>query len=202
MSVPYYSQFETPALIPTLLADGFEKGLPGDPLWHLSGAADQAEYVRWAANVCGMACLKMVLAARTGAVHPTLALARQCTRYGGYVVNPDDGAIRGLNYAPFPRFVAECFGLDAKVVTGVEAADLPGLMAENGFFMASVHPAIRWPDRDPPAKGGHLVLVTTAAESGVVFHNPSGHTPHSQIDVAFPLAGFDRFFAGRGIAIA
>lgn len=51
MSVPYYSQFETPALIPALLADGFETGLPGDPLWHLSGAADQAEYVTWAANV-------------------------------------------------------------------------------------------------------------------------------------------------------
>lgn len=199
--MPYYSQFETPALIPTLLADGFEEGLPSDPLWRLSGAEDQTEYVAWAANACGMACLKMVLAARTDAVHPTLALARKCAGYGGYAVNPDDGTIRGLIYAPFTRFVAECFDLEAKVITGIEVTDLPAVMREYGFFLASVHPAIRWPDRDPPAKGGHLVLVTAATPSGVVFHNPSGHTPRSQIDVALPLADFDRFFASRGIAI-
>jgi hypothetical protein len=105
-----------------------------------------------------MACLKMVLAARTGSIVPTLELARRCTEYGGYTIS-ETGEIKGLIYAPFVEFVRHEFGMNAEVVTRVTAGDLSRILETSAFFIASVHPSIRWPDREPPAKGGHLVLI-------------------------------------------
>jgi hypothetical protein len=152
-------------------------------------------------NICGMACLKMILAAR-GETHPILSLARACTAYGGYVVNETDGSIKGLIYAPFVTFVRERFGLSADVKTEVAAQTIPDILAKYSFFIASVSSAIRWPEREPAAKGGHLVLVTAANEKSVRFHNPSGHDRASQANVILPPETFERFFANRGIAVA
>ncbi|EHJ95194.1 hypothetical protein EXN24_17455 [Rhizobium rhizogenes] len=182
-----------------VLAEG-SAALLRDPLWRQSGAETIEEYARWAVNVCGMACLKMILAAR-GDLLPTLALARACTAYGGYVVNELDASIKGLIYAPFVTYVGERFGLSAETMTGVATESIPGLLAERPFFIASVNSGIRWPERMPPSKGGHLILVTAASADTVRFHNPSGHDAASQADVLLPLAIFDRFFANRGIAI-
>jgi hypothetical protein len=87
------------------------------------------------------------------------------------------------------------------VVVGIEAASIPALLREAEFFMASVHPAIRWPDQPAPGQGGHLVLVHAASAAGVVFHNPSGHEDATRQDVTLPLPEFGRFFAGRGVAV-
>jgi hypothetical protein len=198
--VPYFSQWESRDLTAAVVAEGAKAALARDPLWAASGAATQAEYVEWADHVCGMACLKMMLAARTGQVVPTLELARGCAEHGGYVRQPD-GGIKGLIYAPFARYVAARFGMEAEVVVGVEAADLTGLLRRAQFFMASVHPGIRWPERAPPAQGGHLVLVHGAAAGRIVFHNPSGHDRAAQEDVALTPEVFGRFFAGRGVAV-
>ena len=196
--VPYFSQWESPDLTPAVLAEG-DVALRRDPAWAGSGAGSLEEYVTWASHVCGMACLKMVLATR-GMACPTLQLARECTRHGGYVVDPA-GGIRGLIYAPFVDYVAAAFGLRAAVVTDVTAADLPAIMRTAAFFIASVHPDIRWPERVPSSRGGHLVLVLEAGPDHVTFHNPSGHVAATQAHVRLSLASFDRFFAGRGIRI-
>jgi hypothetical protein len=198
--VPYFSQWETPEMTLPVLTDG-ATALHRDPLWKNSGAETIEEYARWAVNVCGMACLKMILAAR-GEAHPILSLARACTTYGGYVVNDADASIKGLIYAPFVTFVRERFGLVADVRTQVPAETIPAILSGHSFFIASVSSTIRWPEREPPGKGGHLVLVTAADEASVRFHNPSGHDRASQADVTLPLATFDRFFANRGIAVS
>jgi hypothetical protein len=199
-AVPYFSQWETPELTLAVLAQG-QAALRRDPAWRASGADSLEEYVTWANHVCGMACLKMVLAAR-GHLIPTLRLARECTTYGGYVADPSTGEIRGLIYAPFVRYVAETFGLQAEVVTDIGAERLPAMLGMGDLLMASVHPDIRWPDRDPPSRGGHLVLVLGATPEAITFHNPSGHDAASQADVVLPVSAFARFFAGRGIRIA
>ncbi|WP_425627507.1 C39 family peptidase [Agrobacterium tumefaciens] len=198
-AVPYFSQWETPDMTLSVLAEG-SAALLRDPLWRQSGAELIEEYARWAVNVCGMACLKMILAAR-GDMHPTLALARACTAYGGYVVNDVDASIKGLIYAPFVTYVRQRFRLSAQTVTGVETESIPELLADRPFFIASVNSGIRWPERMPASKGGHLVLVTAASAETIRFHNPSGHDAASQADVTLPLAVFDRFFANRGIAV-
>lgn len=115
--VPYFSQWETPDMTLAVVAEGAQTALLKDPLWASSGARNVEDYARWAGNLCGMACLKMVLAARTGRTMPIIDLAMGCKDYGGYVEEAD-GRIKGLIYAPFVPFVKDRFGLDAKVVTG------------------------------------------------------------------------------------
>lgn len=197
--VPYFSQWESPEMTLPLLAEG-PSALHRDPLWRNSGADTIEDYARWAVNVCGMACLKMILAER-GDIHPTLELARSCTAYGGYVINEADGSIKGLIYEPFVRFVGDRFGLAAETMTNVDVETIPGILSRWRFFIASVNPGIRWPEREPPSKGGHLVLVTAASPEQIRFHNPSGHDRQSQVNATLPLATFDRFFARRGVAV-
>ena len=201
-AVPYFCQWESAHLAGAIIRG--ELDLKDDPAWAGSGAADVDEYARWASHVCGMACLKMVLAARTGRVHPTLALARASLPYGAYTVDGDE--IKGMIYAPFVRYVEEAYGLRARVHVDLATAALPALLDEAEFFMASVHPSIRWPDQPPPKKGGHLVLVTRASADEIVFHNPSGEPavdgrPGTQANARLASAVFDRYFAGRGVAI-
>ncbi|MFD1983905.1 C39 family peptidase [Mesorhizobium newzealandense] len=198
-TVPFFSQWETPDMTMDVLTEGAEVALRRDPLWQRSGAETREEYAVWAANICGMACLKMILATR-GEIVPTIELARRCTGYGGYVVN--EGSIKGLIYAPFVSFVQEVFGLQAEVMTNVATSDIPAILARSRFFIASVSSSIRWPEREPPSKGGHLVLVTAASDEGFRFHNPSGHTSATQENAELAPADFDRFFANRGIAVA
>ncbi|TPN36785.1 C39 family peptidase [Mesorhizobium sp. B1-1-6] len=198
-TVPFFSQWETPDMTLAVLADGAEVALRRDPLWENSGARTLDEYALWAANVCGMACLKMILAAR-GQIVPTIELARRCTGYGGYVVT--ERSIKGLIYAPFVSFVKAEFGLEAKVMTSVATSDIPAILGQSRFFIASVSSSIRWPEREPPSKGGHLVLVMSASDEGFRFHNPSGHTGATQANAVLAAADFDRFFANRGIAVS
>ena len=198
-TVPFFSQWETSDMTLDVLAEGAEIALRRDPLWRGSGAETLDEYAVWAANICGMACLKMILATR-GEIVPTIELARRCTRYGGYVVN--EGSIKGLIYAPFVRFVKEAFGLQAEVMTNIAASDIPAILGRSRFFIASVSSWIRWPEREPPSKGGHLVLVTSASDEAFRFHNPSGHIRATQANAVLAPADFDRFFANRGIAVA
>jgi hypothetical protein len=197
-TVPFFSQWETPDMTLAVLADGAEAALRRDPLWRGSGAASLDEYAVWANNICGMACLKMILASR-GEIVPTIDLARRCTGYGGYVVS--EGSIKGLIYAPFVTFVKEDFGLEAQVMTNVATSDIPAILERSRFFIASVSSTIRWPEREPPSRGGHLVLVTAASDDGFRFHNPSGHTRATQENTVLAPADFDRFFANRGIAV-
>jgi len=198
-TVPFFSQWETPDMTLAVIADGAQAALRRDPLWRGSGADTLDEYAVWADNICGMACLKMILATR-GEIVPTIDLARRCTGYGGYVVN--EGSIKGLIYAPFVAFVKAEFGLEAQVMTNVAIADIPAILRQSRFFIASVSSSIRWPEREPPSKGGHLVLVTAASDDGFRFHNPSGHTSAIQENAMLAPYDFDRFFANRGIAVA
>ena len=198
--VPYFSQWETPDMTLAVVAEGARPALLKDPLWASSGARDIEEYAHWAANLCGMACLKMVLAARTGKAVPIMELAMGCREYGGYVEEPD-GRIKGLIYAPFIPFVRDRFGLNARVVTGITAADIADILTQSEFFIASVHHSIRWPETEPPTKGGHLVLVTAINGNMIRFHNPSGHVDATRENAEMTLEMFAKFFAGRGIAI-
>lgn len=197
LDVPSFCQWETAELAHAIVTG---KATPADdPLWALSGAFDQEEYIRWANHICGVTCFKMIWAALSGRLIPTLELARAATYYGAYVVC-DDG-IKGLIYAPFVTMLREEFDLEARVEVNITARALPDLLQEGLFFMASVHPTIRWPEQEPPKKGGHLVLVTAADENGITFHNPSGHAPETLRNAHLSLDDFDRFFAGRGILI-
>lgn len=195
--IPYYAQWESSERA----ADFISGRLPlaGDPKWRESGAATQQEYATWANHICGMACLKMILAARTGRVYPTMRLTELARTHGAYVLEGE--AIRGMIYAPFVKMIKAEFGIDAEVLTNLSADDIAPLLGDGSMFIASVHPSVRWLADPPPRKGGHLVLVEAANQCGLVFHNPSGHDSGSQSGVVAPVRTFELFFAGRGIRI-
>ncbi|CAI0848015.1 Uncharacterised protein [Serratia proteamaculans] len=196
-SVPYICQWATPELAADLIAGRVT--LADDVNWARSGARDRAEYIEWANHVCGMACLRMVLSHRDGEAPSLLELARRSLPYGAYVREGE--RIKGLIYAPFVDYVREQFALESEVRVGIEPEDLPQVLSQRRYFIASVHPGIRRPEQTPPQRGGHLVLVTAVEADCVTFHNPSGDSPATRQQVTLPLSSFGRFFAGRGIAI-
>ena len=196
-SLPYYSQWESSERAADILAGHL--ALAEDPNWAQSGATSPQEYAEWADHICGMACLKMILAARTGKVYPTLELTRMALEFGAYVRK--DHAIHGMIYAPFVKMIKARFEIDAEVLVNLTAHDLLPMLRAGSMFMASVHPSIRWLAGSPPRKGGHLVLVSASEERGLVLQNPSGHDSQSQRDVVVPVQVFDAFFAGRGVRI-
>ncbi|WP_246513833.1 C39 family peptidase [Neoroseomonas soli] len=196
MIPPFFGQWESAERIGDILSGALRA--EDDPLWPRSGARDAAEYAEWADHLCGVACLRMALGARGIAPPRAFDLARELTTRGGYVVQPD-GFIRGLIYAPAASWLAEAHGIAAEVRVDMPAEAIPALVAKGGMFVASVHPWVRWQEREPPSRGGHLVLVFAAAGDVLRFHNPSGHSPAAQADTRLPVADFARFYAGRGI---
>lgn len=191
-SPPYFAQWESPDLIADFLAG---RDAATDPQWPASGATDAAEYARWADHLCGMACLKMALAAR-GEAHAIHDLRRAIQPLGGYVEEPD-GSIRGLIYMGVVRWL-NARGIAARIVLD---EPMPGL-TPGALYIASVHPMIRTPEATPPRRGGHLVLVFGTDDQGRRrFHNPSGTTPAEQCDVRLSPEAFSRFHADRGILI-
>ena len=195
--IPYFSQWESAARAADIIAGDLK--VTDDPLWRNSGANSAAEYAEWANHICGMACLKMILAARTGTVHPNMHLTRVAVEFGAYQVR--DGEIRGMIYAPMVEMVKNKFAIDAEVVTGIATGDIASILRPGSMFIASVHPSIRWLKGPPPRRGGHLVLVTSASNERVVFHHPAGHSEETPRDGRVPTPLFDEFFAGRGVHV-
>lgn len=195
--VPYYSQWESRHLVADIISNVMSP--QDDPLWARSGAHSIEEYALWAGHICGMACLKMALEAKSGIAHPTFDLLNQALRYGGYV--QQDGDIRGMIYAPVTEMLSKEFSIRSQVVTDFDVDDIERSLMGGQLFIASVHPTIRWAECEPPKKGGHLVLVTAASNHYLQFHNPSGDCVKTQENVVMSSDDFGRYFARRGILI-
>lgn len=195
--VPYFSQWESPELVPQFV-DGTLKSAD-DPRWAASGARTADEYGFWSPKVCGLACLRMILGSRAMQVPPLMRLVARALDWNAYIADGD--RVVGLIYQPFADWVSRDFGIRADVVPEM-ALDLVSDVASPATpVIASVHPWIRWPDRSPPATGGHLVLVTGASDGLIRLHNPSGLPSTNQRDAAVAAADFARFFAGRGLIV-
>ncbi|MBN3833552.1 C39 family peptidase [Burkholderia sp. Ac-20344] len=201
IEVPYFSQWESRTLIRQFLS--LELRSEEDPLWRNSGASSPDEYAQWSPHICGIACLKMVLAHRTTRVIPLLELVREAVTLGVYQPELGEKGKR-LLYRPFVRWISERFQIEGRVVEHTESSSIEPKLREGHMLMASVHPGIRHTGFEPPARGGHLVLVlgVNPATDEWVFHNPSGFEQCTQEYVAMQRSTFDRYFANRGILIA
>ncbi|MBY0337065.1 MAG: hypothetical protein K2X11_10650 [Acetobacteraceae bacterium] len=194
----YVAQWESEELVPEFLAG---RDAATDPNWAASGAESAAEYARWAHHLCGVACLRMALAALGRPVPSVHALRREVQALGAYVEEAD-GVIRGLIYQGAVEWLT-ARGIPARIALDEPTADIPAKLAAGALYIASVHATIRTPDVTPPHRGGHLVLVFGQdGEGRLRFHNPSGHTEATRRDARLPLADFARYHAERGIVIA
>ncbi|TDT93330.1 peptidase C39-like protein [Streptomyces sp. 846.5] len=197
LRVPYYAQWESPQLVPQIVA----RTLPAaqDPAWAASGAHTPEEYEWWSWRVCGMACLRMALHHWRGIAPPTLELARECTEAGAYVVHDD--RVDGLIYAPFTTYVRDRWNLDAAVVVDLTPEQIRDHLDAGRLVMISVHPTIRTLHPTPPRQGGHLVLAVDHDATHLMINNPSGF-PESQHYARVPWGDLDRFYARRGVVLA
>ncbi|MFG2194856.1 C39 family peptidase [Streptomyces sp. NPDC048639] len=195
--VPYYAQWESPGLVPAIIAGTTHAS--DDPLWPKSGAADAAEYAFWSWRICGMACLRMALDHWGHDVPPAVSLAEEFTDAGAYVRHAD--RVDGLIHAPFAAHVRQRWGLFAASRPELPARDLPAHLRAGRLVVLSVHPSVRDLAPDPPGRGGHLVLAVGVTPEAVVIHNPSGFPGRSQAFAQVPWADLDRFYAARGIVL-
>ena len=150
-----------------------------------------------------MACLQMILAARgDGDVAPVAELGRRAIGFGAYEAEPALG-FGPLIYAGFVDFAAAEFGLAARVAAPLALAELGEAVAGDEVVLASVSAEIRALAPAPARRGGHLVLVHERSEDGrsIRYHDPAGDTPASSAGVWLELEAFERFFAGRGVAV-
>jgi len=145
-----------------------------------------------------MACLQMILAARgDDQVPPLEELGERCTRHGGY--RAGTGRLPGpLIYAGFVDFVGAELGLAARVAAPLALEELIAAVADDEVVLASVSVEIRERAPAPARRGGHLVLVFDADGSRLRFHDPSERGVRGQW---LEAPEFERFFAGRGIAV-
>jgi hypothetical protein len=195
--IPYFSQWESAELAERFVDGSLD--LAADPRWAASGARTPEEYRYWAPKVCGLACLRMILAWRGRPVPPTMTLVERALAWKAYI--PQGDRVAGLIYQPFADWVAAEYGITAEVAPHLPLEAVAAITSSGTPVIASVHPWIRWPDRTPPGRGGHLVLVTGAHGGQLRLHNPSGIPPASQRDALVPAADFARFYAGRGLLI-
>jgi hypothetical protein len=199
--IPYRSQHASSSPAGETVAR--RMAVADDPRWRETGEAEREERVRWARSGCGMACLQMILAARGDQAVPALAeLGRRAITYGAYEARPARG-FGPLIYAGFVDFVAAEFELRASVAAPLELDELASRVAADEVVLASVSNEIRALPRQPARRGGHLVLVFDASSDGkrLRFHDPAGDGPHNTSGVWLELAAFERFYAGRGIAV-
>ncbi|MEU5191367.1 C39 family peptidase [Streptomyces klenkii] len=195
--VPYYSQWESPSLVPAFITGTREAST--DPLWQKSGAADPQEYAFWAPRMCGVACLRMALDFWGLPVPPSVSLVGELLEAGAYVRSGDE--VKGLIYQPFAEFVAARWGLYARAARELPAQDVRAEIARGRLVMVSVHKTVRTPDTTPPSRGGHLVLAVGAGDDGVLLHNPSGLPDLTQQFAPVSWTTLNRFYAGRGVVL-
>jgi hypothetical protein len=194
--IPYFSQWESAELVGNIIRG--EISAEDDPRWRESGAQSPEEYAFWSWRVCGMACLRSILAVR-GTSATSVGLGKEVLAAGGYVRRHD--GLDGLIYAPFVEYLRTRWQLEAAVRPHLGLDELVDLVDRGEWVMASVNPRIRRPRERPERKGGHLVLVHGVAGRSFVLHNPSGDTEESQGYARVAFDDFQFFFGNRGISI-
>jgi hypothetical protein len=195
--IPYFCQWESADLVPAFI-DG-SLSAADDPRWADSGATTPENYAFWSRRACGLACLKMLLGARGQPVPPMMRLVETALRWKAFVV--DGERVTGLIYRPFADWIAREYGIKAEVMPDLPLEAVTEAASRQTPVITSVHPWVRWPERTPPDRGGHLILVTGAAAGMIRLHNPSGLPGISQRDALMAQADFARFFAGRGLIV-
>ena len=199
-TIPYFSQFASADLAEKIVTGKMQA--KDDPNWKESGAHTAQEYALWSRNMCGMACLKMILAYLGTSEVRLVQLAKACMQYGGYVITGEK--IDGLFYEPFCRYVKKRWALSAMIAPVLTMRRIRYEIGLGNFVIVSVHPGIRNQQKKKDEKnGGHLVLLTgfDLQKHTLYLHNPSGFTKLSQEHFEISEVDFLRFFAGRGIVI-
>lgn len=200
-NIPSYTQFESRDLIKQYLNGNLDP--VNDPLWRNSGADNPEEYANWAFNMCGMACLKMILKHALNKEFKTVELAKQALSYNAYIPTEDPREIDGLIYHPFKVYLEKEFAFKVLIAKFLTITMIWLALKLHFYTIVSVSPQIRNHPTNDFKKGGHLILIKSLSlkKQQVVFNNPSGTSPSTQENCTMKLKDFKKYFANRGILI-
>jgi hypothetical protein len=207
-SIPYYSQFESPELVEDIITG--KMPAKNDPRWAESGAETPEEYESFAWQICGMACLKMILAGLFKMEdHPLAILAKEAKRFGVYRSNSNPNAhdnLDGMFHRPMIKYLKK-FNFNGNLLRHVGRNSIAYHINNNHFVIASVHHYIRDDNPPPNGKSGHLVLVLgfvikAGKVAGFIINNPSGFKSNSSQEHFFvPMKNWKKCFSGNVITI-
>lgn len=198
--LPYYSQWISRDMVHQIVNGHIEA--KEDPLWEQSGAQDPDEYEFWSRNICGIACLKMILESLNISSEKLITMAKECERYGGFVINEE--TIDGLYYKPFLEYINQKYKLQGIIYAPLSIEDIICETGKGNYIIASVQYSIRFPDDAYSGnKGGHLVLISgfDLGNDKLYIHNPSGVCKKTQEYAPINIQAFTKYFANRGMVI-
>lgn len=203
INIPYFSQWESPELVEKIILGDILEATK-DPKWKNSGAINKQEYLNWSWNMCGMACLKMILSYKKFLTPPLVTLGKMALNEGCYRINnsskvPGD-YLDGLYHYPFLKFVEKKFGLIAQASQTLIIPEIVNQMGRGRLIIASVSPQIR-SGKETFNKGGHLVVITgyDLKQKCLYINNPSGFYGQSQKNFKVTFKDFSKYFSNRGI---
>ena len=201
LDIPFYSQWESPALVDKILSRKISA--KDDPKWKNSGAKSKEEYEYWSWNLCGTACLKMIIAYENKKIPKLFTLARDITRFGGYLPK-NKKIIDGLFYKPFIQYLNEVHKRNAMIRNPLSLNRIKLELSKGNFPIVSVSQTIRDEQAPTPSnKTGHLVIITGYDDStkNLFLNNPSGYYRKSQKNHRISYNDFLKFYSGRGIIV-
>lgn len=203
LNIPFFAQWESTKLVESII-NGKISEATKDPKWKNSGAVNKREYLNWSWNMCGMACLKMILSYKKLLTPPLVTLGKMALSEGCYRINnsskvPGD-YLDGLYHYPFLKFVKKKFGLIAQASQTLIVPEIVNQMDRGRLIIASVSPQIR-SGKETFNKGGHLVVITgyNLRQKCFWINNPSGFYGQSQKNFKITFNYFSKYFSNRGI---
>lgn len=158
-----------------------------------SGFPNQDEVDRWQSNACGIASLRMVIAAFTGRAPGYWELLQQGLALGGY---NDVGWIHAKLVD-----LAGAHGVPGRALRRRTVTDLAASLDAGHLAIVSVTPGFRGgrtkPDGSVWGRGGHLVVALRTTPGGIACHHPSSVAEGNWVDRDLPLDRWEASFSGN-----
>lgn len=201
--IPSFTQWESKNLIDKIIKGKMDT--KNDPLWGESWAQSPEEYETYSWQICGMACLKMILkSVNKEKDYKLIGLAKDAEKYWVYKRNnnPDPKVnLDGLFHKKFLSFI-RTFWLKWKLKSWTKEHYISHLLMRNYFIIASVHPSIREESIISNSKTWHLVLlvgfrIRNWKIQGFFINNPSGYFEKSQQKHFVNIANWRKVFSGN-----
>lgn len=201
--IPSYTQWESRELVCGIIM--WEVNTQDDPLWMDSWARSKEEYEMYSWQICGIACLKMILSSLDKKEdYRLLELAKDAEEYWVYRRNNNPDIRYNLDWLFHKVFLKyiEKFWLRWKLKLWIKENYIASLLRNNNYVIASVNPCIREEVIENNSKKWHLIIVVGFRVkdwkiTGLFINNPSGYYKKSQEKHFVNIDNWRKVFSGN-----
>jgi hypothetical protein len=180
----------------------YPETVKNDSMWKSFGFYNIDEYAYWSHNLCGIACILMVINALTPKSTTSVSELTEIALFK----NAYSDTTAGWIYTGLIKTANE-FGIDGEVYSVLTIETIIENIINNKYLVVSVNPKkIRLEETSNEFIGGHLILIFGVEISenkctSIFINNPNGRTVQTQESVKIPISTFVEAFAGRGFSL-